>query len=158
LAQPVGGPKAAQSHGILDRIASKAAIAGEALVMAVKDWAPYLHNKVGSDLSKVGWGIIRRAIEHGDDRVEEMLRARMNVVGIALSNVVNFLNPDMVVLGGGLVNEMPELVLAEIERGLREYLVPEVSQVLKVRRSKLGDEAVALGAACEALERWEAKN
>ena len=135
LAQPVGGPKAAQSHGILDRIASKAAIAGEALVMAVKDWAPYLHNKVGSDLSKVGWGIIRRAIEHGDDRVEEMLRARMNVVGIALSNVVNFLNPDMVVLGGGLVNEMPELVLAEIERGLREYLVPEVSQVLKVRRS-----------------------
>src|SRR5579859_79360 len=79
LAQPVGGPKAALSHGIVDRIASKAAIAGEALVMAVKEWAPYLHRKVGSDLSKVTWGMLRRSIEHGDKRVEEMLRARLRV-------------------------------------------------------------------------------
>jgi glucokinase len=151
LAQPVGGPKAALSHGILDRIASKAAIAGEALVMAVKDWAPYLHRKVGTDLSKVTWGVLRRAIEHGDERVEEMLRARMRVVGIALSNAVNFLNPDMLVLGGGLVNEMPKLVLEEVEGGLREYLVPEVGDALKVRAARL-ENAVALGAAHQALK------
>jgi glucokinase len=48
LAQPVGGPEAAQSHGIVDRIASKSAIAGEAAQMAAKNWAPYLHEKVGS--------------------------------------------------------------------------------------------------------------
>src|SRR2546430_10131560 len=75
LAQPVGGPKAALSHGFLDRIASKAAIAGEALVMAVKEWAPYLNKKVGTDLSKITWGMLRKAIEHGDERIEEMLRA-----------------------------------------------------------------------------------
>lgn len=147
LAQPVGGPQAALSHGILDRIASKAAIASEALVMAVKNWAPYLHKKVGTDISKVTWGVLNRAIEHGDDRIEEMLRARMRVVGIALSNVVNFLNPEMVVLGGGLVGEMPELVVNEIRSGLEEYLIPEVRKVLKIKPAKLGSVAVALGAA-----------
>src|ERR1043165_9681753 len=75
LAQPVGGREAALSHGIVDRIASKAAIAGEALVMAVKDWAPYLHHRVGTDLSNVTWGILKRAIKHGDTRIDEMLRA-----------------------------------------------------------------------------------
>jgi len=147
LAQPVGGPKAALSHGFLDRIASKAAIAGEALVMAVKEWAPYLNKKVGTDLSKITWGMLRKAIEHGDERIEEMLRARMRVVGIALSSVVNFLYPDMLVLGGGLLTDMRKLVMEEIEEGLREYLVPEVSETLKVRAAELGSDAVALGAA-----------
>jgi glucokinase len=154
LAQPVGGPKAALSHGILDRIASKSAIATEALVMAIKEWAPYLHKKVEADLSRVTWGAIRRAIEHGDKKIEDMLRARLRVVGIALSSIVNFLNPEMVVLGGGLVGEMPKLVIREIKKGLCEYLSPEVEKFLTIRRAALQTHSVAIGAACEAFDEW----
>ena len=152
LAQPVGGREAALSHGILDRIASKSAIATEALVMAVKDWAPNLHKKVDSDLSNVSWGAIRKAIAKGDNKLKEMVQARMKVVGIALSSVVNFMNPEMVVLGGGLVDEMAKLVLKSVEEGLREYLVPEVSKALRVAPAKLGTSAVAWGGVCAALE------
>lgn len=151
VAQPVGGIEAALSHGIIDRIASKSAIASEALVMAIKNWAPFLHQEVGTDFSKITWGILERAIRHGDKRIEDMLRARMRVVGIALSNVVNFMNPEVLVLGGGLVVQMPELVLEEIEAGLREYLTPEVSKAVKVKPAKLGGHAVAVGAAHQAL-------
>src|SRR5581483_1800072 len=151
LAQPVGGPEAALSHGIVARIASKAAIAGEALVMAVKEWAPYLHGKVGSDLSKVTWGALKRSVEHGDKQVEQMLRARMRVVGIATSNVVNFLNPELVLLGGGLVHAFPKLARKEFEAGLRQHLIPEVGEVLKVKTAELGKSAAALGASCVAL-------
>jgi glucokinase len=153
VAQPVGGPEAALSHGIVDRIASKSAIASEALVMAIKNWAPYLHREVGTDLSKITWGILERAIKHGDHRIEEMLRARMRVVGIALANVVNFVNPEMLVLGGGLVVQMPKLVIGEIETGLREYLTPEVSQAVQIKPAKLGSQAVAIGAAHQALKK-----
>lgn len=153
VAQPVGGPEAALSHGIIDRIASKSAIASEALVMAIKNWAPYLHREVNTDLSKVTWGILERAIKHGDDRIEEMLRARMRVVGIALSNVVNFMNPEMLILGGGLVEQMTRLVVEEIETGLREYLTPEVSKAVRVKPAKLGGHAVAFGAAHQAMKK-----
>jgi glucokinase len=81
-----------------------------------------------------------------------MLRARLKVVGIALSSVVNFMNPEMVVLGGGLVDEMPKLVLKTIEEGMREYLVPEVSDAVRIRRTQLGSSAVVLGAAWEAMQ------
>jgi glucokinase len=153
VAQPVGGPEAAMSHGIVDRIASKSAIASEALVMAIKNWAPYLHREVDTDLSRVTWGILERAIKHGDERIEEMLRARMRVVGIALSNVVNFMNPEMLVLGGGLVAQLADLVVEEIETGLREYLTPEVSKAVQVKPAKLGGYAVALGAAHQAMQK-----
>ena len=158
LAQPVGGREAALSHGIVDRIASKDAIAGEALVMAVKDWAPYLHKKVGTDLSKIGWRTLKRAIKYGDSRIEEMLRARMRVVGIALSSIVNFLNPQLVVLGGGLMDEMAKLVLSEVEARLREHLMPEISKAVLVKPGKLHGAAVALGAAHLALEGWRKRN
>jgi len=151
VAQPVGGPEAALSHGIIDRIASKSAIASEALVMAIKNWAPYLHQEVGTDLSKITWGILERAIKHGDNRIEEMLRARMRVVGIAVSNVVNFMNPEMLVLGGGLVGQMTKLAVGEIEGGVRQYLTPEVGKAVRVKPAKLGGYAVAIGAAHQAM-------
>ena len=151
VAQPVGGPEAALSHGIIDRIASKSAIASEALVMAIKNWAPYLHQEVGTDLSKITWGILERAIKNGDHRIEEMLRARMRVVGIALANVINFLNPNMLVLGGGLVGQMPKLVVGEIETGVRQYLTPEVSKAVRIKPAKLAGHAVAIGAAHQAM-------
>lgn len=152
LAQPVGGAQAALSHGIVDRIGSKTAIASEALVMAIKNWAPYLHRRVDSDLAQVTWGELARAIQHGDERIEEMLRARMRVVGIALSSVVNFLNPELVVLGGGLIDSLPKLVVEEFEAGLREYLAPEVNEALNIQPAKLGGNAGALGVAYAALE------
>jgi glucokinase len=90
---------------------------------------------------------------HGDEQVEEMLRARIHVVGIALSSVVNFLNPDVVVLGGGLIASMEELVVEEFEAGMREYLSPEVGEAVKVRAAKLTGDSGALGAAYAS---WEA--
>jgi len=152
LAQPVGGAEAAQSHGIIDRIAAKSAIAAEAAQMAAKNWAPYLSKHGGTDLSDLGWGVLAKAIQQGDERIKEMISARMYVVGIALSNIVNFLNPEMLVLGGGLLEEMPKLVMRELERGLRTHLVPEVGEVLQIKKAKLGGQAVAIGAALMALD------
>src|SRR5437867_1324436 len=122
LTHHVGGADTLTGHAILDRIASKAAIAGTALGLAAKQWAPHLFKEVGTDLSKVTWGALRRAIRKGDAQVEDLLRARLRIVGSALSNIVNFMNPEMLVLGGGLSEEMPQLVRSEIDRGLRKYL------------------------------------
>jgi glucokinase len=147
LAHSVGGAEAAESHGMIDRIASKAAIGGAALALGVKQWAPHLYKEVGTDLSRVSWGALARARTKGDKPVEELIRARMKAAGVALSSIVNFLNPDMVVLGGGLTEEMPRLIVSEVEAGLREYLVPEVSRGLKVKAAKFGNKAGAIGAA-----------
>ena len=147
LTHQIGGVDGLESHGILDRIASKSAIAGAAIGMGVKQWAPHLYKEVGTDISKVTWGSISRARKAGDRKVEELIRSRLRVVGIALSSVVNFLNPEMLILGGGLTEEMPRIVVGEVEKGLREYLVPEISRKLKIKSAKFGNKAGVIGAA-----------
>ena len=42
------------------------------------------------------------------------MRSRANLVGAALANFVDYLNPDLVVLGGGLVEAMPSLIRREV--------------------------------------------
>jgi glucokinase len=147
LTHSIGGADALESHGKLDRVASKAAITGAAIGMGAKQWAPNLFKEVGTDISKVSWGALARARQAGDKQIDHLLRARLQVVGIALSSIVNFLNPEMLVLGGGLTEEMPRMVLSAVERGLREYLEPEVSRTLKVKHAKFGNKAGAIGAA-----------
>jgi glucokinase len=148
----IGGPEATESYGILDRLSSKMAIAGSALCMATRQWAPNLYREAGTDFSKITWGACARAIKKGDTCIEQLLRSRMRVAGIALANIVNFLNPELLVLGGGLTEELPDLVLPEVERGLREYIGPEISTALDVKVAQLKNRATVLGAAKHAME------
>ena len=147
LTHHIGGVDTLADHAILDRVASKAAIAGAALGLAAKQWAPNLYKEVGTDLAKVTWGALRRAIEKGDKQIKDLLRARLRIAGIALSNVVNFMNPEMLVLGGGLAEEMPELVRSEIRQGLAQYLPPEIARPLAVKTARFKNKSGALGAA-----------
>ena len=127
-------------------------IGGAALGLAARQSAPHLFKEVGTDLAEVSWGALRRSIRKGDKAVEDLLRARLRLAGIALSNVVNFLNPEMLVLGGGLAEEMPQLLRAELEKALRSHLVPEVSKPLKVKLARFRNKAGAMGAARLAFE------
>jgi glucokinase len=153
LTHSIGGADSLESHGMLDRVASKAAIAGAAIGMGVKQWAPNLYEEVGTDISKVSWGALARARKAGDKQIDDLLRGRLKVSGAALSSIVNFLNPEMLVLGGGLTEELPRLVVTSVETGLREYLVPEVARKLKVKSAKHGNYAGSLGAAKLALKK-----
>jgi glucokinase len=154
LIRDIGGEDVLATEGILDRMVSKAAIAGVALGLASKQWAPSLFKEVGTDLANVGWGALKRSIRGGDKAVDELVRARLHLAGVALSSVVNFCNPEMLVIGGGLTEKMPRLVRAEVERGLRAYLVPEVSKALKIKLARFKNKAGALGAALWAFEKF----
>ncbi|HEV8544177.1 MAG TPA: ROK family protein [Verrucomicrobiae bacterium] len=154
LAHSLGGADTPESHGTLDRIASKAAIAGAALGMGLKQWAPHLYREVGSDLSKVTWGALARARKKGDRHIEDLVRSRIRVAAITLSSIINFMNPEMLVLGGGLTEELPQLVRSETEVGLRDYLEPEVKAALKIKTAQFGNRAGAIGAASLALKKF----
>lgn len=147
LTHQIGGAEGLESHGIVDRVASKEAIAGAAIGMGVKQWAPNLYKQAGTDVAKVSWGALARARKAGDRKLGGLIRARLHVVGVALASIVNFLNPEMLILGGGLTEEMPRLVVPEVEAGLRKYLTPEVSRKLKVKAAKFGNKAGVIGAA-----------
>jgi glucokinase len=147
LTDPMGPLAGSERRGTLDDIASRSAIAAAAAALAAKQWAPYLYKNQGTDVAAIKSGALFEAIKHGDEKIEELVRSRSRVVGIVLSNLVDFLSPDLIVLGGGVVDEMPEIIVKEVEKGVKEYSVPEMGKHVKIVATALRDHAITTGAA-----------
>jgi glucokinase len=137
---------------VLDSIASRPAIAGEAAALAAKHRAPALRRFAGTDVDDIRAGDIAKAIRKGDKAVEKLVRSRADIVGAAISNLVDFINPDMVVLGGGLVEALPSLLRAEVRKSVSAHASPKAARAVKVVTARLSRHAGTIGAARLALD------
>jgi predicted NBD/HSP70 family sugar kinase len=82
----------------------------------------------------------------GDRGAQRAVADAGEVVGRALSTVVNALNPELVVVGGELASAGPVL-LDPIRAGIERHGVMPVSGTVRVTAGTLGDRAEVLGAA-----------
>lgn len=136
----------------LDSLASRAAIAGHAAVLAASHRAPRLRKIAGTDVRAITASSLAAAVRDGDKSLQELVTSRAGAVGIALSNLVDFINPDMIVLGGGLAEAMPDLLRKEIRKALAAHCTPKAAKAVRVRTSQLLDHAGPAGAACLAID------
>jgi glucokinase len=139
-------------RGCLEALAGRLAISAEVAQAAFRGEAPYLAANGGSDLKKLKSGLLAKAIKAGDAAVERIVRDAMHLLGRAIGGVVNLLAPDVVVLGGGLVEAMPRLALEEVRAGLKETAMASFAKQVKVVEAELSDEATTMGAAALAAE------
>lgn len=149
-----GAPQEQARKEVLDNVASRTAIAGDAAALAAKRWAPRLRALTGTDVSDIRSGDIAEAIRKGDKALEKLVRSRAAVVGAAVSNFVDFLNPDMVVLGGGLVEAMPALLRREVRKAVEAHASSKSAKAARVVVAKLHNHAVTAGAARLALDMY----
>ncbi|HUP29634.1 MAG TPA: ROK family protein [Usitatibacter sp.] len=141
---------------VLDNVASRTAIAGDAAALAAKHNAPKLEKATGTDVRDIKAGALAESIRGGDKAIEKLVRSRASVVGAALSNLVDFLNPDTIVLGGGLVEAMPNIMQREIGKAIEAHASPKAAKAVKVKISKLLGHAGTVGAACLAADMFSA--
>ena len=152
LLHAVGSPNESPRKDVLDNIASRPAIAGEAATLAAKHRAPTLRKLAGTDVSEIKAGDLARAIRAGDTAVEKLVRSRAHVIGTAVSNLVDFINPDMVVIGGGMAEAMPALMRSEIRRSIDAHAAPKTRKAVKVVVAELMGHAGTAGAAKLAID------
>jgi glucokinase len=79
-----------------------------------------------------------------------------NLIGGAVS-IVNAFNPCRLILGGGVIEGLPQLV-DQIDEGVRRRALPAATQSLQVVRAKLGSDAGVVGAATLALKTFKDKD
>ena len=134
-------------RGCLEAVAGRLAISAAAAQAAYRGAAPHLLRETGTDLSDIRSGALAESIEAGDLAVEKIVRAAADHIGTAIAGVIHLLAPDVVVLGGGLVEAMPKLFLGTVETAARNHLLPSFAAKLNVVAAKLGDDSAVLGAA-----------
>lgn len=94
---------------------------------------------------------------HGDKRAQKLLREAGSYLGLGLANIVSTLNPEVIVLGGGVV-EAAEFMLPAARETMMQWAQPIAVKQTRLLCSKLGGAASLLGAAklaFDAIERAE---
>lgn len=133
--------------GTLEGLASRLAISAEAAKAVFRGQAPHLKDLAGADISKVRSSVLAKSIDMGDKAVEQIVRRAAEQVGRGIGSLINILAPDVVVLGGGLVEAMPKLYLESVREGVRRNVLPSLADCAKLRVGELGDLATVIGAA-----------
>ncbi|HEX6987002.1 MAG TPA: ROK family protein [Planctomycetaceae bacterium] len=142
------GPRDGTGHvGTLEAYASRLAIAAAAAQAAFRGQAPNLMKAAGTDLAEIRSGTLAAAVKAGDTAVEQAVTDAAEMIGIAVGGAVNLLSPDVVVLGGGLVEAMPDLFVKTVTAAARRHAMDAFRDTFKVAAAELGDNATVLGAA-----------
>lgn len=90
--------------------------------------------------------IIARAIEANDELVKHVVREAAEILGLGLASVINFYNPERIILGGGLMEAVDYLFDITSREAKFEALRLPGSQI-EITRTGLGDFSGLTGAA-----------
>ena len=140
------------NRGCLEAFAGRLAISSEAALLALRQQAPKLFKLTGADLSQIKSGTLRKAIKAGDRVIKKLVCTKAKLIGMVMANIANLLNPELFVLGGGLVEAMPEIFLKQTREAIKNYAMKPVSKQVKIAVARLGDFAIVKGASKMALE------
>lgn len=142
-----GAPCGCGRSGCLETVSSRLAIAAEAAKAALRGEAPYLMANGGTDLANLRSSTLAASVAAGDVVVDKIVRRAARTLGRAVGGLINLLAPDVVVLGGGLVEAMPDLYLEEVAKGVARTVMPSYADEYLLKVAKLGGDAAVRGAA-----------
>jgi glucokinase len=90
-------------------------------------------------------GIWERAIEHGDELAESLIDRAIEALGTGIASAVNLIDPEAVILGGGLGIRFGERYMDPLTKEMGKHLFVD-ERPPAVRVAALGDLGGAVGA------------
>ncbi|HEN6997962.1 TPA: ROK family glucokinase [Streptococcus agalactiae] len=84
--------------------------------------------------------------EDGDKFANSVVERVSRYLGLAAANISNILNPDSVVIGGG-VSAAGEFLRSRVEKYFVTFAFPQVKKSTKIKIAELGNDAGIIGAA-----------
>lgn len=145
--EPSGEPCGCGARGCVEQYASATAIARLARKLLKQFPESGLLEKANFsslEIYEAGVG--------GDELALEVFRRQGFYLGIMLAGLINVLNPEIIVIGGG-ASAGWDLFIPQTAAEIRERAYREPVEVVQIVRAKLGDDAGILGAARLAFEK-----
>ncbi|MFP4151572.1 MAG: ROK family protein [Alkalispirochaeta sp.] len=141
------------NHGCLETVASKTAIARDLAILAMNGQSPVLAEAGATDITLVKSGLIKKALDAGDPGVAEVVDQAAMFLGIGMAAMVNIFDPELILIGGGLVEKLGARFVEPAERSMRRRGMPALLEGVRVAEATLGDDAVIVGAVDLAVTR-----
>lgn len=101
---------------------------------------------VEGDMDKINAKVVFDAAKEGDSVAMQVFNRFVKYLTIAINNVISFIDPDMIILGGG-VSRAGDFLLDAVKAALPEYLFYPTLKQPELRIASLGNDAGIIGAA-----------
>lgn len=140
------------NHGCMEALAGGWAIARRAheAVAANPGLGVVLLDMAGGRLEDINAKIVIQAYRAGDALASQVLDEVVHALVIGSTSLANAFNPCRLIMGGGVVEGLPELV-ERVGEGIRKRALGAATGAVQVVRSQLGKDAGAIGAAALAM-------
>jgi glucokinase len=134
-------------RGCLETVASGTAIAKSANHAIEKGHKTSLTDTSRQNKGPVTAPDVFKAAQAGDPIAIAIIAEAIHYLGIGLVNLVNLLNPQVLVVGGG-VSEAGEQLFLPLQKIIAEHAVPPAAASVTLRKAALGVEAGVTGMLC----------
>ena len=134
------------NSGCLEAYASGPAIAARAIEGLETGEPSILPSLVNGDLSRVTAETVYEAIIAGDQYAKDVMKETAKFLGAGLANLINVLNPEMVVISGG-VTRAGEHLFEPLRAEIRRRAFRHAEERCRIVSSSLGGTAGVVGAA-----------
>ena len=150
-----GRPCPCGGIGHLEPYVARPAIAAAGRELAGTFAGAGVLERAGRDVSAVTAEDVIQCAREGDEACLSILHDAARILGRALVGIVNFMNPELIVIGGG-VAEGNQFFADEAARAIAEEALAGRADV-RVVLAQLGNDAGALGAAALAFDEYDSR-
>lgn len=116
-----------------------------------RDLESLIGNKYVKDKLGVFADEAEKLARQGDLKAKEVFVQRAKNLGVGIANIINILNPEVVIIGGGIASAQ-DMILPGIKEAVEKYVTSPEAKKTPILFSELGQFGGALGAAIIAEE------
>ena len=143
----IGGPVCGcGGRGCLEAIASRSAIERDIRAAVKRGKKTALTDLLDGKLAIIKSSALREALKSKDKLVTDVMRRASEILGYACINIRHLLDPEVIVLGGGVIEACSRFMLPIMQKIVDADQLPGARDGGHVQLSRLGDDAVVLGA------------
>jgi predicted NBD/HSP70 family sugar kinase len=135
------------NNGCLESVASCAAIIQAGCLAIERGVDSRIRDLALGDLNRISIEVIAQAAAENDSLAFRVLQEASSYIAHGLADLVNLLNPRLIIFGGALFRAAPQLLADPLQRIIRQRSLEKSANDVQLRVSPLGAEAGALGAA-----------
>ncbi len=147
IVMQIGGPQCGcGNRGCLEALASRTAMERDIRQAVAEGRQSVVTELADGDLTVIRSRVLRKALAAGDELVTQVMRHAAEVLGHACLTVRHLIDPEVIVLGGGVIEACGDFVVPIVRRIVEADRLPGARESGHVVVSALGDDAVVLGA------------
>ena len=134
------------NYGCFERYASATAIIREARKAIVEYPESSMLAACGGDPEKLNAKIVIDAARAGDEAAKAVFGGYVQALAVGIINIINMLDPEVIVLGGG-VSAAGEFLLDAVREAVKPMVFFKTMPYARIELAQLGNDAGIIGAA-----------